>query len=154
MRKQSLDAYSERAMRATDAGKLIPPIVYLPRMLRGHNKRITVDEVRITTDPPTIAENHVRIAGADPLGFLIAMMHGQPIPSFEITADGAIKVRYEVPDLATRERIAKWLGHKVTIRTLDQTKDGRSSNPPEEWDELVARRNQKEQDTARDQKGY
>lgn len=144
--KESLDAFTERAIRATDAGALIPPIVYLPSRLRGHNQRLTVDHVRITTDAPTVEENHIRIREADPLGFLIALMHGQPIPTFTITPEGSIKIVYEVADLARRETIAKWLAHKVTIRIHDLPRPGGQRTAPEgqSWDEIVARRNQQD----------
>jgi hypothetical protein len=141
-RRETLDQFTERAIRATDAGKLIPPIVYLPSRLRGHNTRLTIDQVRITTDPPTIAENHLRIGEADPLGFLIALMHGQPIPAFEITKEGSIKIQYEIADLAVRERVAKWLANKVTIRNDDPEQRSENKSNPNDWDEIVARREQ------------
>lgn len=147
--KESLDAFTERAIRATEAGALIPPIVYLPSRLRGHGQRLTVDHLRITTDAPTVEENHLRIRDADPLGFLMAMMHGQPIPTFTITKEGSIKVVYEVPTLEARERIAKWLGHKVTIRVHDMPQPGGKANTGEEsWDEIVSRRNQQDRTNA------
>jgi hypothetical protein len=138
-KRETLDQFTERAIRATDAGKLIPPIVYLPSRLRANNTRLTVDNVRITTDPPTIEENHIRIAEADPIGFLIALMHGQPIPAFEITQDGAIKVKYEIATFEQRERIAQWLGQKVTLRPREH--NSREARDPEAWDEIVRKRN-------------
>lgn len=147
-RKQTLDEFTERAIRATDAGKLIPPIVYLPSRLRGHNTRITVDQVRITTDPPTIAENHLRIGEADPLGFLIALMHGQPIPTFTITKEGSILTQYECADMKMRARIAQWLANKVTIRNDDPEQRSENNSDPNDWDEIVARREQRTRDKA------
>lgn len=144
-RGETFEKFTERAKYAVDTNRAgIPPIVYLPRSLRGQKQRLTVDHIRITTDPPTIAENHLRIAEADPIGFLIAIQNGQPIPTFTVENDGAITILYHVPTFEQRESVARWLAHKVTIRTGDQTKDGRSSNEPEEWDALVARRTLKE----------
>jgi hypothetical protein len=145
MRGDTFKKFTERAKHAVDTNRAgIPPIVYLPRSLRAHKQRLTEDHIRITTDPPTIAENHLRIAEGDPLGFLLAIMNGQPIPTFRVEPDGAITVEYHVPTFEQRESTARWLAHKVTIRTGDQTKDGPSSNPPEEWDALVARRTLKD----------
>lgn len=143
MKKETLLEYTERAIEATDLGKLIPPIVYLPSRLRLQGKRLTIDNVRVTVTPPTIAENHIRIAEADPLGFLIAIMNGQPIPSFEITNDGAIVVKYHIPEMKTRERIGQWLANKVTIRTNEVNPGtGNLPKPSEEWEALVEAREQ------------
>lgn len=140
VRKETFTQFTERAMEAVDAGKWIPPIVYLPAKLRANNLRVTIDNTRLTTDPPSIRENHIRIAEADPLGFLIAIMNGQPIPRFEIEDDNSITVKYHIPKPGERTSVAFWLAHKVTIRTNDQSREGRSSNPPEEWEQIVARR--------------
>lgn len=110
--------FTERALEAVDAGTLINPIVYLPKRLRAHGIRLTEDNLRLVVDPPTIEENNVRVAAADPLGFLIAMMNGQPIPSFEIEKQGAIIIHYEVPDLDTRERIATFLSRRMLQRYI------------------------------------
>lgn len=141
MARNKLKQFTERAMEAVDAGKFLPPIVYLPRKMRANGLRLTVDNIRITSDPPTIKENHLRIADADPIGFLLAMMHGQPIPSFHIEADGSLTVKYSVSDDATRERVAKWLANKVTIRTTDEG-NGTITGETSEWDDIVARREQ------------
>ncbi len=140
-RRETIDEFTERAIKATDAGKLIPPIVYLPKRLRAHATRLTADQVRVTVEPPTIQENHARIADADPIGFLIAIMHGQPIPAFHITNDGAIRIEYFVAMPETRIKVAGFLAHKVTI-----TKDpGRYQNPlsaskDNNWADMVEER--------------
>ncbi len=138
-RRETFDEYTERAIRATETGKLIPPIVYLPKMLRGQKVRLTVDNLALTRDPPTIKENHLRIAEADPVGFLLAIMHGQPIPSFRVTKNGSIEIDYEVPDMARRERVAKWLGSRVTLRLAPdaQNSDHKTQNI-DGWDAMVA----------------
>lgn len=119
MRKkvENLHAFTERAIRATEAGALVPPIVYLPRSLRRQKMMMTMDNLGMTVDPPTQEENHVKIQAADPVAFLIAIMHGQPIPSFHVTKDGGVEMHYEVAELQVRIRAAEYLGHKATIRT-------------------------------------
>ena len=141
-RRDTLKAFTERAMEDPALESLIPPPVYLPSRLRGKDIRITADDIRLTIDPPSIKENHLRIAKADPLGFLIALMNGQPVPVFSITAEGAVKVRYEVADLKMRERIGKWMGARVTIQQFEIGQGGgreqkeRMSNA-DDWDALV-----------------
>jgi hypothetical protein len=115
MKRQRIDDFTERAIRATDAGKLLPPIVYLPRRLRGQKVRLTEDHLRYTVDAPTVAENHVKIQAADPVGFLVAIMNGQPIPEFRVTANGAIDLYYAVADMDVRVKVATYLANKATI---------------------------------------
>lgn len=121
----TLEAFTERAKLAVDAQEGIPPIVYLPAKLRAHGIRITVDHLRLTVDPPTVAENHVRIAEADPIGFLIAIMNGQPIPTFILEGVGdntQVRVKYEVPEFRTRKEIATWLATRVTFHPFNGRK--------------------------------
>lgn len=137
MKRERLDDFTERAIRSTEAGKLIPPIVYLPRRLRGQKVRLTEDNLRYTVDPPTVAETAVAVAGADPIGFLIAVMHGQPIPEFRISREGAIDVFYATPDFETRMRAARYLGDKQTLRPTSKAWKG---NPEamREYERLIA----------------
>jgi hypothetical protein len=140
MRRERIDDFTERAIRSTEAGKLIPPIVYLPRRLRGQKVRLTEDHLRYTVDGPTVAENHVNIQAADPVGFLIAIMHGQPIPEFRIAPNGAIDVYYSVPDFEVRVRVATYLANKATI-VRDPTGNTWTGNKEAKraYDEMIAR---------------
>lgn len=124
MKRQNLHQYTERAIRATEAGKLIPSIVYLPRLLRGQPINLTADALCLTMDAPTVEENHVKIAQADPVGFLIAVMHGQPIPEFRVTRTGGIELYYSVPELETRMRSAEFLARRSTMRRRLQGQGG------------------------------
>lgn len=148
MNRDKLTAFTERAIRATDLREQINPIVYLPSRLRAHQQRLTIDQIRVTVDPPTVAENMIRIKEADPLGFLIALVNGQPIPTFTITAEGSIMVKYEVANLHTRERIAMWMANKVTIKQNEAEPRTRMANQPQpdEWDAIVESRNAKGND--------
>lgn len=139
----TLEAFTERAKLAVDLQEGIPPIVYLPAKLRAHGMRLTVDHLRVTVDPPTVAENHVRIAQADPLGFLVAIMNGQPIPKFSLRGQGdktEVIVEYEVPDLATRLNVATWLGTRVTFRPYNGRKpiSGQREAHQKEYDAMIA----------------
>jgi hypothetical protein len=125
IKRDTLEAFTERAKIAVDIGEGIPPIVYLPAKLRGHNMRVTVDQLRVTVDPPQVGENHMRIAQADPLGFLIAIMNGQPIPAFALSGEGdntSVIVRYEVPSFEQRLNVGQWLATRVTYRPYNGRK--------------------------------
>lgn len=140
-KRETIDEYTERAIRMTEAGKLIPPIVYLPRNLRAQKVRLTYDNLVATVVPPTVEENHVRIQEADPLGFLIAIMHGQPFPEFTIEDDhttnqSVVKVNYLVPSLQTRIASAEYLARRITSRP-DRNKKSLPDPQQEEWEALV-----------------
>lgn len=109
--RKSLEEYTERAIRATESGTLIPPLVYIPMRMRARLARTMEDGVTVTTNPATVEENNLRVANADPVGMLIAMMQGQPIPSFEIRAgkqpgELAVFTNFMVADIPLRAEIA------------------------------------------------
>lgn len=124
MKREKLSAYTERAIRATEAGKLIPPVVYLPRLLRSKPTLLTEANCALRLDPPTIEDQTVRIQEADPWGLLIAIMNGQPIPEFRITNTGNIALYYNVPKLQERMRAAEWLAGPRRGIKLGQRKGG------------------------------
>lgn len=140
----TLKAFTERAMECVDAAREISPIVYLPRKLRGHKMIVSVDDVKVSHTPPDIAGNHARIAAADPLGFLIAIMNGQPIPAFHISGENSIRVEYLVASEAVRIDVAKWLGTRVTFRPYSGTKptgaQGAAKQHAAEYDALIHNR--------------
>lgn len=73
--------YTEQAIALV--GGDMPSIVYLPPDVRARKTRLTLDGV-VTENPYGLDEIQARIVAADPLGFLIAIMNGQPIPSFRL----------------------------------------------------------------------
>lgn len=112
----TLRAYTERALHATYTGELIPPIVYVPAKLRRGKQRLNF-KGHVTTNAKTPEEIEAQIAAADPTGLLIALMQGQPIPTFQITAPDAtgrveIATAYEIADLPLRADIA----FKLSVR--------------------------------------
>lgn len=115
---ETLIAFTERAIDATFKGALIPPLVYIPAKLRRiKDVRINVDG-DVTINPATEAENVIRVGLADPVGFLIAIMQGQPIPRFIVERDGdgqKVRADFEAPPLDARLRAAEILArHKGT----------------------------------------
>lgn len=97
--------YTERAM----AGVHIPNFVYVPAALRPG--------VKFAKD----ANDVLRLEAADPIGFNIAIMNGQPIPQFTVI-DNQLKVHYFIPDFEQRQRAAEFLARRVN-KTKDQPTD-------------------------------
>lgn len=112
--KDAIGDFTERALRATFEGTLIPPIVYLPAGLRKSKARI---QEHVTLNPRTAAEVEDQIAKADPTGFLIAIMQGQPIPVFVVADDlKSLNVEYRNPDLLLRAEVAMELVRRRRAR--------------------------------------
>ena len=136
----NLYAYTERAIRATEAGKLIPSIVYLPRMLRDQPVMLSAENCALTVTPPTLQDNQVKINESDPLGFLIAVMNGQPIPEFRITAHGGIELFYECPEMKERIIAANYLGTKIIPRTSSRKMRPENTDPDDAAYQAMIRR--------------
>lgn len=116
---RKLERHTERAIK--EAAKLIPDIVFLAPEFRKAAARVQI----ITTEPPTRQENVYRIAEADPIGFLVACMNGQPMPEFKISGD-KVDVIYHTPSLELRAVCARYLamlsnGKGATGKTADGT---------------------------------
>jgi hypothetical protein len=148
---KSLLDYTELAMSLV-GGKL-PSIAYLPPAIRGRRARMTTEGIS-TEHPQSVEEQVTRIVHADPLGFLIAMMHGQPVVTFRVgaskrhenaqrrrkadaevpidtTPDGVeVFAEYHSPTIPDRERIAIFLAERIPTIAKEKKKGGRSK--PEE----------------------
>lgn len=114
-RRSSLKAYTEKALEASEL--LIPSIVYMPRAFRPQKAMICADGLRIKISHADIMDNHQRIADADPLGFLIAIMQGQPLPEFNIDEKQNVTVSYIIPSIDDRKQCAAFLATRVTFKT-------------------------------------
>ena len=123
--RETLKAFSERALQATMDGTLIPPMVYIPVNLRRSKARLAEDV--ITTNAKNAAEVEAQISQADPDGFLIAIMQGQPIPCFVLHKDddGLVEVRmeYSVPDLLLRSEVAMELARRKARARINNSPD-------------------------------
>jgi hypothetical protein len=109
-----LRKYTERCLNALDLGA-VPPQCYVPLGFRHIQTRITI-EGNLTSSYPTPGEYAIRIAAADPMGMLLAMMQGQPIPEFEIDDNFVrdkteVKINWRVADPDTRAWIAVQLAN-------------------------------------------
>jgi len=98
------------------------PLLYWPSYMRTGN-RLTPDGIVVTT-PPDEKEQLKRIVEADPLGFLLALMNGQPVPvlhkneDFDSTQPETIEnpryhVREETANVGMRRDIAQHLLTKL-----------------------------------------
>ena len=98
--------YTERAL----AGATIPSFCFVPRGLRPG-----VGKMNVSITNAEIVDNHKRIAEADPLGWQIAVMNGQPIPHFTVEK-GELLLTYMIPTPDMRQRASEWLGQRVTFK--------------------------------------
>lgn len=139
--------YTELAM--TLLGGEVPSIIYLPPTLRSRKQRVTTDGM-VTLQPYTAEEIQKRVVQADPLGFLIAIMNGQPMPSFRLKKPGKkiggegpfnpkkasdlletfengteVWVDYYSPDHKDRERVAQYLLTNFVPNARSRGSDGR-----------------------------
>lgn len=144
-------------------GKL-PDVVWLPPHIR-RQARITPEGV-ITKNDPDAAEQLRRITQADPLGFLIALMNGQPVVTFKlrrpdelpkkksrsgkkpgqrrlysapIANDHGYEViaEFHVPSLSDRERAALYLSQFIA-RERAQKKNGKEASDSADFDAMIA----------------
>ena len=87
----------------------VPHNVYLPPMINGRKTRA----VSMQT-PITVSDNVVRIhTEGDPIGQLLALAAGQPVPTYIVDETGQTRTVYETATLAQRISIAKWLGDRA-----------------------------------------
>lgn len=84
-KNDALLRYTEAAM-ALMGGKM-PDVVYMPPDIRESKRRISADGLQ-TEAPYGDQEIIKRIAAADPVGLLLAIMNGQPIPGFRVVQKG------------------------------------------------------------------
>lgn len=154
--------HTEAAMALLEGS--VADIVYLPPDVRKSRVRIDGRGVR-TERPPSEGEQIDRITMADPLGFLVAVMNGQPVLTFGFEpkivapnkkraskktvkrfpmigledADGGELVAYmHTPTMAERVEIAKFLVPFVTEKRAKKAKPD-PDQPEAPADEAEAR---------------
>ena len=92
----------------------IPEAVFLPPAIRGKMP----NAIYVTDGKPVKMSTHiVRIQDeTDPVGLLIAIANGQPVPTFTIDKDGNMETKFETLDLKDRIPVIKFLSDKVLPR--------------------------------------
>lgn len=148
MSKTEFSKHMAQALKAAQNDQPIPNAVFLPPALRGSRNIVYAMS---KNNIPSIHENTVRIANeADPIGLIIAVALGQPVPTYHVTADGELKVKYETLPLksSVRERMIKFLADRILPRmsvkeTRHTSPDGQSSSMTE-WETLLGAASQSE----------
>ncbi len=136
MSHQSLKANSELALKAPPDTP-IPSGVWLPPSIRGQDVRVSQD-VLVTRDAPSVAENVVRInSESDPIGLLIAIANGQPISTFAVNADGEVETAYETLPLKDRLKVIFHLADKVLPR-MQVTKKMGGEEKDDAWEATLS----------------
>lgn len=112
MSKRELKKYTTRAMKLEEG--TVPEAVFVPPAIRGKMTQVQY----VTNGKPTeISQHVVRIEQeADPVGMLIAVANGQPIPTFRVTEEGDVEVVFETLPLADRIPVMKFLADKILPR--------------------------------------
>lgn len=134
--RESVSAQVKRVIRSSI--ELIPPMVYVPLKMR--KKGVRVAGRRLTTKKPTVQENIQRIVEADPVGFLIAVMQGQPLPVFRVTGcDNAFEVAvdFETPNYEARLNAAQFLASRATIEAPPTQKAPSKQHERTEWEAMI-----------------
>ena len=108
----NLKRHTTRILKLDDGP--IPEAVFLPPAIRGK----MVNVIYETKGKPISIERHVvRIQEeTDPIGLLIAIANGQPVPTITIDKDGNQHVKFETLDLKDRVPVIKFLSDKVLPR--------------------------------------
>jgi hypothetical protein len=156
--------YTEAAMALLE-GK-IADVIYLPPDIRRNKLRINAAG-HATTKPPSDKEALDRIAAADPLGFLLAVMNGQPVVTFAPKAKEVepkktsaktakafpllslgkvngveIVAEFHVPSIDDRKEVAKFLTPFVTERKRKTKGEEKPDEEQDEFERILAQRRQ------------
>jgi hypothetical protein len=104
----NLRACTEHALAQVE--EAIPTIGYMPPSKRPSRKHIIIVS---ETAPTEVKQNVERLAFADPIGFLSALLHGNPVATHVIQADGSVKTEWHNATLEHRAVIARYFADKL-----------------------------------------
>ena len=112
--KKVLHDATRRALVAVDAGEPTDLPVWVPPAIRGKRPAI-IKELQVSRDQVLdIKANLVRIqTEADPIGMIMAVAMGIPVPVYRVQADGSVICEPQTLSLKDRMMYAKWLGDRV-----------------------------------------
>ena len=122
MAKKPLESHTAVALRKVQENEPVPSHVFLPPAMR----KIGV----FNATPPDIKQQVARVeAEADPVGLLVAIAIGQPVPRFDVDDEGNITASYETLPLANRHRlkVIEYLADKV-LSQMPKTKEQNSED--------------------------
>lgn len=164
--------YTEAAMALLD-GK-IAEVVYLPPDVRKNKVRLNAAG-HATTAPFSAKEQLDRIIAADPVGFLVAIMNGQPVVTFDTLSKevapkstGAktkkkfpqlklgkvegveIVASIQMPSIEDRKEVAKFLTPYVTTKQRKKGDGPELDDEEAEFERVLAQRIQQAKDHAQE----
>ena len=112
MSRKDLKKYTTQAMKLEDGP--IPEAVFLPPAIRGRFVKTRFEAAHPKTD---IKQHVARINDeTDPVGLLIAIANGQPVPTVTVDKNGDSTVSWETLPLKDRIPVIKFLSDKVLPR--------------------------------------
>lgn len=117
-----LEQHTAVALKKVQEDAPVPSHVFLPPAMR----KVGV----FNATPPDVKQQVARVeAEADPVGLLIAIAIGQPVPRFDVNEEGEIKATYETLPLSSRYRlkVIEYLADKVLSRTPTKQSSGDES---------------------------
>ena len=142
MGRSKVADHTNAVIKADKLNEPVPSAVFLPPASRG-GKNVVYALEKMDEHPVSVEQQIVRIQQeADPIGYLIAIVTGQPVPTYTVLKDGSVKVEYHSlpPDSPVRERAAKHLADKVLPR-MSVTRKHRYVDPQtgdeSEWEATI-----------------
>jgi len=112
MSKRNLKKYTTRALKLEEGN--VPQAVFVPPAMRG---KAVLTQYVINDKPVDIQQHVVRIQQeCDPVGLLIAIANGQPVPTVTIDESGEPTAAFETLPLKDRITVIKFLSDKILPR--------------------------------------
>ena len=127
------EKYTDAALKAVDQEEHVPAHVYMPPALRNAQPAQYI----FKNKPPDIDQHLARIeAEADPIGLLIAIAIGQPVPEFSVGKDGDVEVTFQSLPVNNRYRMKaiEYLADKVMPTVTQTRKHTKKSDGQETWE--------------------
>jgi len=105
---------TKKALVAADTGEPTDLPVWIPPAIRGKEPAI-IKELPVNKEKLIdIKANLIRIqTEADPIGMIMAVAMGIPVPVYRVAENGEVLCHTETLSLKDRMMYAKWLGDRV-----------------------------------------
>ena len=137
--RTKLSDFTEHARAQVD--EVIPAIGYVPPTKRPKAKHILIVSEKPMIDVKASIE---RVAHADPVGFLAALLHGQPVQVHTVRKDGTVQTTWENASIELRANLAKYFADKLIpymtrTRVADMEQSKKVDEGGDEMEALLAR---------------
>ena len=136
--KGQLDNYVDQIEKPLKAGRPVPTAVFLPPASRKGQRKV----VAFTSRPPTVDQKLMRIEQeVDPVGLMIAIANGQPVPTYFVDESGEVQTVYETLDLNNkhRQKMIMFLAEKALPRVVQTLKQkSKSEDGTSTWEATIA----------------